>query len=408
MYLKRHISALLEKSLATMPVVAITGPRQAGKGTLLKHELKQWRYLTLDDTTVWAALKRDPEGVLGDGPVVVDEAQRVPELFPVIKRMVDANRRPGSIVLSGSANFLLMRAVSESLAGRAIHLHLGPLTCAELKRDAGFSWIERLLAGEEPAHVFVQSGKPAENPSEPDWIRGGIPPAALELSEDSRRLWFAGYEQTYLERDLRDLTQVADLGLFHRFIRLSALRTAQVLNMNDLARDCGTNPVTISRWLSILETSSLIQRLPPYFSNQAKRLVKAPKLYWMDSGLASFLCGLHRCDDLAQHALRGAIAETYVCQNLSAWLGARYPEARLTHYRSHAGHEVDFVVEIGQVLLAVEVKAARGVDSRDVKGLQAFLKAEPCCKAGVVFYQGNEIQPLGSRMWALPIGEGLR
>jgi predicted AAA+ superfamily ATPase len=393
-----------------MPVVTVTGPRQSGKSTLLKHDgvLKSWRYVTLDDATLLAAMKRDPLGVLGDGPVVVDEAQRAPELFSAIKRLVDLDRRPGRFVLSGSANFLLMHAVSESLAGRALHLHLGPLDYAELTRTTGFSWMRRILAGEHPKQVFLDLTVTGKNPGESEWLKGGLPPAALERDDTSRRLWFTGYEQTYLDRDLRDLTQVADLGLFHRFLRLSALRTAQVLNMNDLARDCGTNPVTISRWLSLLETSCLIQRLPPYFSNQAKRLVKAPKLYWIDSGLAAFLCGLHGSDDLARNVLRGAMAETYVCQNLLAWLSAHHPDARLTHYRSHSGYEVDFVVEVGQAVLAVEVKSASRVDSRDVKGLEAFLAMESRCEAGVVFYQGNEVLPLGDRMWAVPTGAGMR
>lgn len=409
MYFKRYLSGLLNQALRVMPVVVLTGPRQAGKSTLLKNDdvLKTWRYVTLDDVTVLAALKRDPMGVLGEGPVVVDEAQRAPELFAVIKRMVDLDRRPGRFVLSGSANFLLMHAVSESLAGRALHLHLGPLSYAELAQQNGFSWMTSLLAGKAPGRVFAELAAKATNPVDSDWLKGGMPPAALESDDAARRLWYTGYEQTYLDRDLRDLTQVADLGLFQRFLRLSAFRTAQVLNMNDLARDCGTNPVTISRWLSILETSCLIQRVPPYFSNQSKRLVKAPKLYWMDSGLAAFLCGLHRADDLAGHVLRGAIAETYVCQNMQAWLSAHYPEARLTHYRAHSGHEVDFVVEIGQTVVAVEVKAASRVDSRDVKGLQAFLATESRCKAGVVFYQGTEILPLGDRMWAVPAGMGM-
>lgn len=256
--------------------------------------------------------------------------------------------------------------------------------------------------------IFAEDTASAGNPSEPQWLRGGLPPAALEPDDSARSLWYTGYEQTYLDRDLRDLTQVADLGLFERFLRLSALRTGQVLNINDLARDCGTNPVTISRWLSILETSCLIQRVPPYFSNQAKRLVKAPKLYWMDSGLAAHLCGLYTVEQLAGHVLRGSIAETYVCQNLVGWLSAHHPEARLTHYRSHAGHEVDFVIEAGQAVLAIEVKAAGRVDTRDVKGLRAFLATESRCLAGVVLYQGEEVIPLGDKMWAVPAGVGMR
>lgn len=410
MYLDRHLSDLVNQALRVMPVVAITGLRQSGKSTLLKHDevLAGWRYLTLDDASVLAAIKRDPEGTLGEGSVIVDEAQRAPELFPVIKRLVDAARRPGRFVLSGSANFLLMHGVSESLAGRAIYLHLGPLSYAELTQVKGFSWVSRILHGEEASRVFSGSPKLVSNPAELDWLKGGLPPAALEPDADLRRLWYTGYEQTYLDRDLRDLTQVADLGLFHRFLRLSALRTAQVLNINELARDCGANPVTISRWLSILETSCLIQRVPPYFSNQAKRLVKAPKLYWVDSGLAAYLCELHGVDTVAGHVLRGALAETYVFQNLTAWLSAYYPEARLTHYRAHSGYEVDFVVELHNTVLAIEVKASHRVDARDIKGLRAFLASETRCCAGVVFYQGSEILPLGDRMWAVPMGWGMK
>lgn len=400
---------MLDQALCVMPVVVLSGPRQSGKSTLLQHDdvVKSWRYVTLDDPTVLAALKRDPEGALGAGPVVVDEAQRAPELFLVIKRMVDRDRKPGCFVLSGSANFLLMSAVSESLAGRALHVHLGPLTLAELTRAGGFSWLMRLLEGQDPTVVFPARCPPLSNPAEPEWLKGGLPPAVLEPDGGARRLWYTGYEQTYLDRDLRDLTQVADLGLFHRFLRLCALRTAQVLNMNDLARDCGTSPVTVARWLLLLETSCLVQRIPPYFSNQAKRLVKAPKLYWMDSGLAAFLCGLHDEAGLAQHVLRGAIAETYVCHNLQAWLAAHLPDARLTHYRSHAGHEVDFVVESGQEVVAIEVKASRSVDARDVKGLRMFLATESRCRAGVVLYQGADLVPLGERMWAVPMGWGM-
>jgi predicted AAA+ superfamily ATPase len=340
--------------------------------------------------------------------VTVDEAQKLPALFDAIKVLVDQDRRPGRFLLSGSANFLLLKRLSESLAGRAIHLHLGPLTWAEC-RKVDRPALVRLLAGDPPDGVFggSASSRPSANPAESDWLAGGFPNAVLETDEAARQLWFTGYEQTYLDRDLRDLSQVGDLGLFRRFLRLMALRTAQVLNRNDLARDCGTNAVTTARWLSLLETSFIVRVVPPYFNSRIKRLAKAPKAYMADSGLAAFLCGLHSATHLAGHALRGSLAETYVCQNLAAILDAYAPDARLMHYRTHAGLEVDFVVEAGQTVLALEVKASSRVDRRDLKGVSAFLDVEPRCALAMVLYTGTVAEPIGPRTWLVPIGVAL-
>lgn len=401
---------MMESALAALPVVALTGPRQVGKSTFLHCDpgLADRRYVSLDSATLLAAGQRDARALVSAAErITVDEAQRLPALFDVIKTLVDEDRQPGRFILSGSANFLLMRHLSESLAGRAVHLHLGPLTWAE-QRQSRQPVFARILTGASPADTYSSVTVPGwQNPSESDWVAGGFPTPVLATDDRARRLWFTGYEQTYLDRDLRDLSQVADLGLFQQFLRLAALRTAQVLNLNDLARDCGTNPVTISRWLSLLETSFLVRRVPPYFSSRAKRLVKAPKIYFADSGLAAFLCGLHSGAEVAAHVLRGALAETYVCQNLAALLDSYMPEARLTHYRTHAGHEVDFIAEIGQRVLAIEVKASSRVDARDLKGIAGFLEAEPRCELAIVIYLGKTVEPIGPKTWLVPMGLAL-
>ena len=406
MYIERNIAGLITRARKALPVVALSGPRQAGKSTYLLNDrgLKTARYITLDDTAVLAGVAQDPEGVLSTGGcVVIDEAQRAPALFGTMKALVDRNREAGKFVVSGSANFLLMRAISESLAGRAVHIHLGPMTWREIRRARQAPLLISILEGDVDLDEYCRKAD-ATNPTEDDWIRGGFPPAVLEPDDQARRLWFAGYEQTYLDRDLRDLTQVADLGLFERFLRLTALRTAQVQNIRDIARDCGSNPVTVSRWLSILETSFLIRRVSPFFSNYSKRLVKAPKLYCGDSGLASFLCGVHDGDALKSGPLRGAIAETYVCQNIAAILSAYLPEARLYHYRSHSGLEVDFIIECGERVIAVEVKSSSRVDARDLKALSEFVGREKRCVAGFVVHTGCETVRIGEKQWSLPLG----
>jgi predicted AAA+ superfamily ATPase len=408
MYVPRHIGAQVVSALKALPVVVLTGPRQVGKTTLLKEEenFKDRRYVSLDDLTALSRARTDPDAlVAGDEDMIIDEAQRAPELFLAIKRSVDRNRRNGRFLLSGSANLLLMKSISESLAGRAVYLTMGPLTWCELEMRAGnVPLLIRLINDEKPEGLFSNLKQAPKNPEAADWLAGGFPPARLSTDAAARRYWFTGYEQTYLERDLRDLSAVSDLSLFQRLVRLTALRTAQVLNMRELARDCGTNSVTVARWLSLLETGFMIQRVPPWHSNRAKRLVKSPKIYVCDSGLACYLCGIFDSENLDQSASRGAAAETFAFQNIHAMVNAFLPEVRICHFRSHDGYECDFVLETHKGLLAVEVKAGGRVSPRDLKGLEALLGLEPRCKAGILCYQGDTVVRLGERLWAVPAG----
>jgi predicted AAA+ superfamily ATPase len=216
-----------------------------------------------------------------------------------------------------------------------------------------------------------------------------------------RGLWFKGYEQTYLERDVRDLTRIGDLVAFRTLLRLAALRTAQVLKVSELARDAKINAKTASRHLSVMEASFVLTRLEPYVANRASRLIKSPKLHVADSGLAGYLWGV---SELTDEADAGALIETYVAHNIRAIIDARWPEARLYYWHVQGRHEVDLVIEAGKDTLAVEVKSGSRWREQDLAGLQSFLEKTPRCRMALLAYQGEKVVQLGDRLWALPIG----
>lgn len=400
-YRKRDITPNLLNALDNMPVVVLTGMRQVGKSTLLQRQpqLARRRYVTLDDFAHLEAARRNPEAFLaGEGPVTVDEAQKCPELLPVIKRMVDRDRRPGRFLLSGSANFALLKDITETLAGRAVYLTLHPFSRRETRgKVADEPFLVRFFRTLEAPSDPVDPIQPAEV------MQGGMPSVCLGEVRDPR-LWFRGYEQTYLERDVRELSQVADLIAFRHLLVLTALRTGQVLKLSELARDARLNAVTASRYLGLMEASFVIHRLGPHLANRASRLIKSPKLYMTDSGLACHLAGVASLDVTAAEPLRGALFETYVAQNLSAILEARWPEARLSFWNVQGRHEVDFVIEAGRETLAVEVKAASRWDDRALSGLRAFLSRTPGCRAAILAHNGTEAVRLDDRLWAVPLG----
>jgi len=233
-------------------------------------------------------------------------------------------------------------------------------------------------------------------------LEGALPPVCLHQTRRPA-LWFKGYEQTYLERDLRELSRVGDLVSFRNLLRLSALRTGQVLAVSDLARDAKLNATTTARYLSLLEASFVVSRLTPYLANRASRLIKSPKLYIADSGLAAYLGGVDEARIEAGDPLWGALLETYVAQNLAGILEAEWPEARLGFWHVQGRHEVDFVIEQGRDTLAIEVKAAARWEDRDLAGLRAFLEKTPRCRAAVLAYGGTQQVRLAERLWAVPL-----
>ena len=399
-YFQREIVNPIVKSLSDMPVVALTGMRQMGKSTFLRQqtELQGRRYVTLDDFAQLAAAKEDPDGfVATEEPITIDEAQRCPELFIAMKRAVDRNRVPGRFLVSGSANFLLMKNISESLAGRAAYFTMHPFTRRELNgRTSEPPFIRRFF--EEPSIAGL--GEVLPIPTD-DIATGGMPPVCLGGLKD-RAGWFKGYEQTYLERDIRDLGRIGDIIPFRGLLHIAALRTGGVLRIGEMGRDARLKATTVSGYLSVMEASCVFFRVAPFLKNPSARLIKSPKFYLSDSGLACFLAGIEALT--ADDPRKGAMVETYVAQNLAGILQSAWPRAGMFFWSIQGRHEVDFVIEAGNRCLAVEVKAGARWEKEDLAGLKTFVATTPHCVAGILGYNGSTPVRLGDRLWAIPLG----
>jgi predicted AAA+ superfamily ATPase len=400
-YVPRELSNLAREALDSLPVVVITGLRQSGKTTFLQKDpaFRGRRFYSLDDFAVLEAARRDPDGlVAGDEPLTIDEAQRCPELFVAVKRAVDRKRRPGQFVLSGSANLLLLSSVTESLAGRAIYLKLTPFTRREARRGVKRKpFLTNLIEGRWPC-ISTQP----EPVNDQEVLNGGMP-TVITGETSQPRLWFLGYEQTYLERDLRDLSQVGDLVAFRSLMRLAALRTAQILNHSELARDVKLTVSTVTRYLGLLETSMILDRIEPYLTSRTTRLIKSPKIFVNDSGIASHLTGVDDLSAGAEETLRGILYETYVYQNLSGILAARFPRCEIGFWSVQGRHEVDFIISRGRDVVAIEVKAGSRFRDKDLAGLQAFARKTPRLRAAVLAYNGTETVKLGEKLHAVPM-----
>jgi uncharacterized protein len=395
----RELSPYIKRALKSMPVVVVTGMRQVGKSTLLQHdpELSQRRYFSLDDFATMEGATRAPNSLVDTHETVtVDEVQRAPQLFQAIKAAVDKDRRPGRFLLSGSANLLLMERVTESLAGRALYLTLQPFSKRELaggvENPVLMELLESGLLPERKVPTFTLD----------EVLAGGMPSIVLDGADP--HIWFQGFEQTYLERDIRALSQVADLPSFQRFLRLTALRTGGLLNISQLSVDASLATSTGARYLGLLETSFSIFRIPPYLKNAKARQGKSSKLYVADSGLANFLMGPRQAPGTHTDPYRGALVETWAATNLSAILRAWRPRATLCFWNIQGRYEVDFVIDDGNRSLAIEVKAGSQWAQKDLRSLRKFLDLHPHCIAGLLACDiANPIQ-LGHRLYAIPLG----
>ena len=397
--LPRLVAASLESRLRVMPAVVVTGARQTGKSTLAQELASEpRRFLSLDDLDVLGAARRDPETLLGGNqPVTIDEVQREPDLLLAVKRAIDQRRQPGKFLLTGSANLLLMRRVSESLAGRASYLTLWPMTRRE---QAGLGqcgiWEELLEARDEDWLDLMAS----HTTHREDWQmlarRGGFPSPAVHMCSDAERaVWFDGYVRTYLERDLQDISSISALPDFRRLMRVACLRMGQLLNQAELGRDVALPQATVHRYLNLLETSYLLVRLPAYAVNRTKRLVKSPKVYWGDTGVALHLT--------QEEAPRGAHLENIVLNDLVSWRDARLAPAELFYWRTAVGEEVDFVIEAGGRLLPIEIKSTGRPRLRDTVNLRAF-RAEygETARAGLLLHDGETLEWLAPDVLAAP------
>jgi predicted AAA+ superfamily ATPase len=401
-YKPRWLTDVLKQACLDHPVVVLTGARQVGKSTLLMNAqpTSSWRYLSFDDYDVLDFARRDPTGLLKIGePVVLDEVQRVPDILTAVKRIVDSQREKARFVLSGSANLLLLKQVSESLAGRAVFLKLHPMTWGEENELEAPSLLNEFLSGQ-----FPDAGEFLELPSLPKHVwRGGMPPVLEMSSIQAIVQWLDGYVTTYLERDLRQLSQVESLSDFRRVMVALALRNGQVLNQSELARDVSVPQPTVHRYLNLLEASMLFERVPAFARSLTKRLIKSPKVYFLDSGLTAFLQGIYSPDFVDKTREWGALLESFVLHHLRSWASLQVPEARIYYWRTTTGYEVDFVIERGRNLLALEVKSTTAPRFSDIKGLQLFLEEYPEAKCGVLVYNGNRLFRLTERIFAVPI-----
>jgi len=386
-----------------LPITVVTGARQIGKTTLVKSLDPPRSYFTLDDVGVLDQAERHPDVLLRSRPVTLDEVQRTPPLLLAVKRAVDEKRRAGEFLLTGSANLLLMGRVADTLAGRAIYLELPPFCPAEWQqRKNALLPLDRLFA---PDFDFREW--PAQAGDWPAWLlRGGYPPALAIASDSDRALWFSAYVQTYMERDLRQLSAVSSLPDFQRVMALAAHRTGRLLNQADVARDAALTHPTTHRYLNLLETGCLVTRIRPFSTNPNVVLVKTPKLLWTDCGLAASLAGIKTSAEATARPDSGFWLEQTLYQTLQTWRALDPLQRKLHFWRDRPGHEVDFILEQNQQLVALEIKSGSIVTRSDAAGIRAFrdsLKKNQSLVRSVVLHAGQG-RLLDDDILALPWG----
>ncbi|NQV18112.1 MAG: ATP-binding protein [Armatimonadetes bacterium] len=362
--IKRECAAVLKKFSTFFPVVSVTGPRQSGKTTLVKDVFSEKEYVSLEHPEVRKHAENDPQDFLNQFPhgVIIDEVQRVPDLFSYIQIIVDENKEMGLYILTGSNQFEYMQNISQSLAGRISIIKLLPFSYLEIYNKRKIDRNEILVKGMYPA-IFDRD----------------IPATKF----------YPSYIETYLERDVRQIKNVTDLSVFHKFLELCAGRTGQILNRSSLSNECGVSQPTIEKWLTILEASYIIYRMPSYFKNIKKRIVKSPKLYFFDTGLVCNLLGIYTPQQLRNHPLRGEIFETFVVSELLKYRYHKGQRSNYYFYRDNHMNEVDVIIDTGYGPVPLEIKSGMTINDSFFKGLDFFRKLENRYKYSGLIYGGD-------------------
>ncbi|MCH9610744.1 MAG: hypothetical protein S4CHLAM81_07850 [Chlamydiales bacterium] len=369
-YFHRKIEPQLKKAIAHFPATLITGARQVGKSTLLRKILPNYDYITFDDPILRAAAKEDPALFLSSysSPLIIDEIQYVPELLPYIKMEIDQKRQKyGRYVLTGSQNFALMENITESLAGRIAILNLYP-----------FSWLE------------LEENDFSDQSLQQHLLRGFYPELYSQRDLDPY-MWYASYLATYIERDVRNIKAIVDLQLFQKFVLLLALRAGQLLNLNEIEKECGITHATAKRWLSILESSYIIYLLRPYYRNQGKRLIKSPKIYFYDTGLLCYLQGISDAKQLLAIAKRGHLFENMMVIEAVKQFSFTMSSSQLFFYRTSNQKEVDLLVESAGRLRPFEIKYFKAIKKSMTNSLETFLTDYDLDKGWIVSLYPEDI-----------------
>ena len=401
-YIERDLETVLVRAAKEFPAIVLTGPRQSGKTTLLKHLFsKNYKYVSLELPDIRAAANVDPRGFLDmyTPPVIMDEIQYAPDLLLYIKEKIDSDRnKSGQYLLTGSQNLLMMEKVTESLAGRAAMLKLLPLSYKEIRGNLQmpFPWESQ----------SKQMGRERDSYNEmwKSFLRGNYPELVSNPDRDIN-LWHSSYIQTYLERDIRMLKQIGDLTLFQNFFRALAARSGQLLNLTDISRDLGIAVNTVKAWLSILESTFQVVILRPYFNNIGKRLVKSPKVYFTDVGILCYLVGLKDPDHAASGPMGGTIFETAVISEIIKTIIHRGEEPQIYFWRTSSGKKVDVIIQREGKLVPIEIKLSstpKPVMADNIKIFQEDYKE--ISTTGYVIHPGDIHLPLGENVEALPFG----
>jgi predicted AAA+ superfamily ATPase len=400
MYIKRSIEKEIEEALDFFPILLITGARQVGKSTL-SLKFKQFDYITLDDTTLFTFAKEDPIGFVSSlkKPIIIDEIQKVPELLREIKKDIDENRINGSYLLTGSANLLSFKNISDTLAGRIGLFELYPFSMKEYyKKDENI--LELFLSDlSEMTLSNIDSVKIKEH-----IINGGYPEVQKTKSTKMRYIWFSSYIRTYIERDVRDIGEIRNLEKFIRVFNVLATRSANILNKSNLANETKVDVKTLDNYLTLLEQVYQVFSLRSYQKNMGKEMVKTPKIYFSDSGVLSHTLRIKSVEELDNSYYKGAIVETFVYAELKKHFHTSEDFFKFNYYRTKDKSEIDFILESNSHILLIEVKSSKTAKVDEFRHIIEFDKLVSDKKVvGIVLYFGERVICFKEKFWAVPM-----
>jgi len=399
-YLKRAIREDLEEYLRYFPVLLISGARQVGKSTLALH-LGIENYITLDDINIYEMAQNDPKGFIEylDKPVIIDEAQRLPELMITIKEYVDKERINGAFVLTGSASLQGFKDISDSLAGRIGIVELYPLSLKEKSQKE--ENIIDMFGGSLDTFVL----KKYESDIAVQILDGGYPEILKIESPKAKYLWFSSYIRTYIESDARELAHIRNLDKFIKMYRLCMIRSGNMFQKNELQKEAGLDNRTFDSYFAVMEHTYQIQKLQPFFRNQLKRLIKTPKIYATDTGILNHLLQISSKEELETSHYKGNVIETFIFDELLKANSAAQKKVGLFYYRTSDKKEIDFILDYGEKIVAVEIKSSKSVSKSDFKHIYHLQKEIPeSFDKGIVLYGGEDLLRLDAQMYAVPFG----